>query len=463
MGAGRDCQGRDAEHLLSLAIQGDGPFLLRHGAIDRRVVWRTLPRVIIPPTAAGIDAWLNAVPNRERTGQFRDMQVEGVRRLVTLLPPVPAPCTVAGTKGKGSTVRLIECALVAAGQSTVAFTSPHVASVLERWRVDGKPAHAAAVALACERVAALEQQHHLALTYFERTFAVACLLAGQRPGTRFIVEVGLGGRLDCANALDCAIAVLTHLSHDHREVLGPTLHHIAREKLAVSRADAPLVIAPQTPQAALALWRQVPSFRATPVEPQRSLRINLRPAAPTVWAQTPSRPFDLSLPGEHQQDNAATAAAVLALWAPEIDAATIRRGFADANLAARCQLVEHAGRTLLIDGAHNRESIAATLAVARRRLRAGWRLIIGLASDKEIDEIMQVIPPGMPVTRCGYDSPRARRDEQWPTAAQQWRWCDHIGEALTIQPPHADLCITGSFYLAGEALTHLGHAGDLPG
>lgn len=424
---------------------------------------RTLRRVIIPPTAAAIDAWLNTVPNRERTGVFRDMQVEGVRRMLALLPPVPAPCTVAGTKGKGSTVRLIESALVAAGQPTVAFTSPHVASVLERWRVDGRPAHAAAVALACERVAALEQSHQLALTYFERTFAVACLLAGQRPDTRFIVEVGLGGRLDCANALDCAIAVVTHLSHDHRDVLGPTLHHIAREKLAVSRTDAPLVIAPQTPIAALALARLVPGFRHAPAEPQRALRINLRPRAPTVWAQTPRLPFDLSLPGDHQQDNAATAAAVLAWWAPEIDAATMRRGFAEASLAARCQIIDHGGRTLLIDGAHNRESIAATLAVARRRLRAGWRLIIGLASDKEIDEIMQVIPSGIPVTRCGYDSPRARKADQWPVATQAWRWCDHIGEALTIQPPHADVCVTGSFYLAGETLTHLGHAGDMPG
>jgi dihydrofolate synthase/folylpolyglutamate synthase len=419
--------------------------------------------VIIPPTVAGIDAWLSAVPNRERTGVFRDMQVEGVRRLVALLPPVPAPCTVAGTKGKGSTVRLIESALVAAGQPTVAFTSPHVASVLERWRVDGMPAHAAAVALACERVAALEQQHHLTLTYFERTFAVACLLAGQRPGTRFIVEVGLGGRLDCANALDCAIVVLTHLSHDHRDVLGPTLHHIAREKLAVSRADAPLVIAPQTPQAALALWRLVPGFRARAPEPQRSLRINLRPPAPTMWVQPARLPFELALAGDHQQDNAATAAAALALWAPEVDVVTVRRGFVAARLAARCQVVDHGGRTLLIDGAHNRESIAATLAVARRRLRAGWRLIIGLANDKEIDEIMSVIPPGIPVTRCGYDSPRARRAEHWPRAAQEWRWCDHIAEALAIQPPQADVCVTGSFYLAGETLTHVGHAGDLPG
>ena len=418
---------------------------------------------MIAPTAKAIDDWLNAVPNRERTGIFRDMQLDEVRALVRLLPPVPAPCTVAGTKGKGSTVRLIECALVAAGQPTVAFTSPHVASVLERWRIDGQPAQAALVALACERIAALEHDHHLTLTYFERTFAIACLLASQRPATRFIVEVGLGGRLDCANALDCAIAVITHLSHDHRDILGPTLHHIAREKLAVSRVHAPLVIAPQTTVATLALWRILPSFRTPMGKATRPLSNNGQPSAPTMWAQTPRVPFELALDGEHQQDNAATAAAVITWWAPEIDAATLRRGFASAALAARCQRIEHAGRTLLIDGAHNRESISATVAVAHRRLRPGWRLIMGLANDKEIDEIMSVIPPSLVVTRCGYHSLRARSADQWPQAAQLWRWCDHIADALRIQPPATDVCVTGSFYLAGEALTQVGRQGDTPG
>jgi dihydrofolate synthase / folylpolyglutamate synthase len=418
---------------------------------------------MIAPTAEAIDAWLNAVPNRERTGIFRDMQLEGVRALVRLLPPVPPPCTVAGTKGKGSTVRLIECALVAAGQPTVAFTSPHVASVLERWRIDGQPAQAAVVAVACERIAALECDHHLSLTYFERTFAIACLLASQRPATRFIVEVGLGGRLDCANALDCAIAVITHLSHDHREILGPTLHHIAREKLAVSRVHAPLVIAPQTTVATLALWRNVPSFRKPLGVTMRPHSTNGPPPALTVWVQPPRVPFELALDGEHQQGNAATAAVALTWWAPEVDVATMRRGFANATLAARCQRIEHAGRTLLIDGAHNRESISATLAVAQRRLRPGWCLIIGLANDKEIDEIMSVIPSSLVVTRCGYHSLRARTVEQWPQAAQLWRWCDDIADALRIQPPDTDVCVTGSFYLAGEALTHLGRQGDMPG
>jgi dihydrofolate synthase / folylpolyglutamate synthase len=393
----------------------------------------------IAPTESAIAAWLDSVPNRERSGEFRDMQLDGVRALVALLPPVPAPCTVAGTKGKGSTVRLIECGLLAAGEKTVAFTSPHVLSVLERWRVDGKNAEPAMIAAACTTLAELEQQHQLTLTYFERTFAIACLLASQRPQTRFIVEVGLGGRLDCANALDAAVAVITHLSHDHRDILGPTLDHIAREKLAIIRPAAHAVIGPQIPTAALAIWRNISRFRAG------------KSTAHTAWVQRHTT-YELPLLGDHQQDNAATAHMAIHLWAPHISDAVVRQGFAQATMLARCQLIERDGRTLLIDGAHNRESIAATLAVAQKKLRTGWRLIIGVAKDKEIDEIMSIIPAGVSVTRCAYNSPRARQRDDWPAAAQLWRWCDTINEAIAVQPAQVDICVTGSFYLAGEAL-----------
>lgn len=417
----------------------------------------------IAPRADAIQAWLDTAPNSERTGDFRGIRLERIRAFLVRLPPPPAPCTVAGTKGKGSTVRLMECALVAGGRRTLAFTSPHVSSVLERWRVDGRSAEPGAVAAACDEVERLERRHGEALTWFERTFAVACLLAAGRADTRFLCEVGLGGRLDCANALDCDTAVLTHLSHDHRDVLGPTLHHIAREKLAVSRPDRPLVIAPQTPLAALALWRAVPPFRALPTRAGGRRGVNLRPRGETVWVQRPAGTWRLGLPGAHQQDNAATAAAALARFAPDLQAGDIARGFAAATLAARCQAVEHGGRRLLIDGAHNRESIAATLAEAGRTLGAGWRLILALAGDKEIDEILPLIPAHLPVTRCAYRSPRARGRDDWPAAARPWRWCENVAEALAVQPPHADVCITGSLYLAGEALEHLGLAGVIPG
>lgn len=399
----------------------------------------------IPASDEGLCAWLDQGVDHERAGSFREIRLERIRAFLGLLPPAPAPLTVAGTKGKGSTVRLAEAALLADGRPVLAFTSPHVASVRERWRIDGVPAPASALAAAAEQVEALRAEAGFALTWFERSFALACLLAGGRPGTAFLCEVGLGGRLDCANALDAAVVALTHLSHDHRDVLGPTLRHIAREKLAVCRPGRPLVVAPQSPEGEAAVRAELPLGVAA------------------TWVAPPAVRLALSLPGEHQQGNAATALAAAEAYAGTLDRAAALRAMAQARLAARCQLVERDSRRLLVDGAHNGPSVAATLAVADRLLRPGYVLILGLAADKEVDEVRLAIPPGRAAVRCGYQSQRARGEQAWPEAMRAWPWHGSVAEALAALPAGRDACITGSFYLAGEALVLLGEAGRLPG
>jgi folylpolyglutamate synthase/dihydropteroate synthase len=538
---------------------------------------------------AAITAWLDQALNHERSGTFRDIRLERLQSALAHLPKPPAPVTVGGTKGKGSTVRLLEAILLAHGKPVLAFTSPHVASIGERWRIDGIPATAQDLAESVAQVANLETNHHLSLTWFERTFCVAVLLAAQRPHTIFLCEVGLGGRLDCANALDADIAIITHLSHDHRDVLGPTLTHIAREKLAIARSRKALLIAPQSPEAAAAIRtvlaesfnpRQFPPYdpppatgasllrtsktprgnhdliieqmlqcadvdptnldvhqhllsavyaragfmAATPgtarepvrtLNPHRRFLVALRrfaaepdplhllaiddaarlltahvPAMADVallyhehyrdlvarsalhsgldptWITLPANPIPLALPGAHQQANAATALAAAHLLIPDLDVARARTAMAEAHLAARCQLIvwENSGRirNILVDGAHNGPSIAATLAVAAATLRPGWRLILGTATDKEIAEILAIIPASIRVDRCAYHSPRARKKSDWPPAAQVWPWHDDITHALAGDDS-ADLCITGSFYLAGEALAALGQSGTIPG
>lgn len=386
------------------------------------------------PSAAAIQGWLDAAPNAERTGDFRSIRPERMRAFLAHLPAPPAPCTVAGTKGKGSTVRLIEAALLGNGHATVAFCSPHVASVLERWRCDGRDADATEIAPLCDRVAAVEAATGLRLSWFERSFAVACLLAHAR-GCAFVSEVGLGGRLDATNAVDAAVAVVTHLSHDHRDILGPTIWHIAGEKLAIARPGRPLVIAPQEPAATLAAWHRLP------------------PGVPVHWAVRPERRFALALDGEHQQDNAATALLAASLYRPGLDAERARAAMAGATLAARCQLIRSNGRQVLVDGAHNGPSLAAAVAVAQRRLAPGWSLVLGTARDKEVDEMLAVLPPGLRVLRCGFDSPRARGVADWPPAARAWPWFDAVGAALAAA--EGDVCVAGSFYLAGEALRAL--------
>lgn len=384
----------------------------------------------VVPSERGIQAWLDAAPNSERTGDYRAIRPERMRAFLAHLPAPPAPCTVAGTKGKGSTVRLIEAALGANGLATVAFTSPHVVSVLERWRIDGRNADPAVLAPLCERVEELEEASGLRLSWFERSFAVACLLAHLRQGA-FLCEVGLGGRLDATNALDAAVAVLTHVSHDHREVLGATTWHIAREKLAISRAGRPLVIAPQDDATTLAIWHRLP--------PGREMR----------WAQRPAQAFALALAGAHQQDNAATALLAARLYRPGLDLDLARAGMAKATLVARCQLV---GR-VLVDGAHNGPSLAATLAVAQARFGRDWTLVLGTAQDKEIEAMLAEVPAEVAVVRCGYANARARGEQQWPAAARRLPWFAEVQHALAAIPGNA--VVSGSLYLAGEALAAL--------
>ena len=96
-------------------------------------------------------------------------------------------------------------------------------------------------------------------------------------------------------------------------------------------------------------------------------------------------------------------------------------------------------------------------------LRPGWRCLLGLAKDKEISDILAVIPDGLVVERVGYDSHRARQIAHWPEPALGWPWHERIAAALAAQPADCDLCITGSLYLAGETLAQLDMARQLPG
>jgi dihydrofolate synthase/folylpolyglutamate synthase len=263
---------------------------------------------------------------------------------------------------------------------------------------------------------------------------MAVVLAARRPQAVFLAEVGIGGRCDAVNALDARIAVVTHLSHDHRDVLGPTLDDIAYQKLGIARSDAPLVIARQSPAAEAAVARRLAAGDGSSWV--------LRPAP---WTGT------LGLRGQHQRENAATAAAVLELLVPGYDRGVVAQAWAVADLPARCQVVAQGGRTLLIDGAHNGPSVAATLAVAQEVLRGGFTVVLGLARDKEAEEVLAAIPTGTPVVRCGYDSPRARGAEDWPDDRTPW----HASITSALGLP-GDLCITGSFYLAAEALAAVG-------
>lgn len=177
--------------------------------------------------------------------------LDRVRRLLTVLGAPQerfASVHVVGSNGKSSTTRLLAGVLRAEGLRTGAYLSPHLVSFAERIRVDGRDATPEQLAAALQRArgAAATVDRTLApgdrVTQFEALTAAALAELARREVDVAVVEAGLGGRYDATNVLDSAVTVLTTVGLEHTRWLGPTIRHVAREKLAVLRPGTTLVI-----------------------------------------------------------------------------------------------------------------------------------------------------------------------------------------------------------------------------
>ncbi len=403
-----------------------------------------------------LETWLYSAHSREHSNNYDDIKLAAPQAIVDYLKTTTQknirPITVAGTKGKGSTVRLIESGLLALGQSCLAFTSPHVHKINERWRFQGQPLDDATLLIAADSIAAAEVACACQLTYFERCFCMAVYLSAELDTDFLICEVGLGGRLDCANVLDTQCAVVSALSYDHCAILGHSLDLIAAEKLAIARPDAPLIIAPQSTEAAQAVAQH-----------QQQKNIN----SSDIRQVSRLDPFALQLAGDHQQDNASTAFVCLTSLFPQAEPEIIRHAFAQVQLAARCQVItrqqqdDRPAQRIMVDAAHNGASMRACMHCAEEVLDSDFSIIIGCAQDKMLDDICAALPAqhrhgsSPRIIRCGYDWPRACGKDDWPSVAQDWPYYQQIEDALAAVAPNKDCCITGSFYLAGEALAIL--------
>jgi len=196
----------------------------------------------------------------------------GTERVEALLdrldrPDAAVPCVqVTGSNGKGSTARMTESVLREAGYSVGLYTSPHLSSLTERVRVDGRPMTESAVAAFVERVSPwlIEQAAEgEPLTFFEVVTAMALHEFARRDVDVAVLEVGLGGEYDATSAVDPVATAVTNVSLEHTAVLGDSVAEIARTKARIAAPGAPMVTA--CAGEALAVVRAVATAVNTPV------------------------------------------------------------------------------------------------------------------------------------------------------------------------------------------------------
>ena len=282
---------------------------------------------------------------------------------------------VGGTNGKGSTAAMVAAVARAAGARVGLYTSPHLASLRERFTVDGALPDEAAVVAAYARVAAAGGD---ALTFFEQVTALGVLLIADAAPDVTVLEVGLGGRLDATNAIAAPIAAVTGVAMDHQEFLGPTLAAIAGEKAGIWKPGQAAVIGASGDPAA------VPVLVAAA---ETAGVARLRVLGPADVAAAPAT----ALAGAHQQANAACADALVdALVAagaiaapPDVRAA----GYAAVVHPGRLEQVAR-GPAVILDGAHNPDGAAALARAIAARPERPRALVLAISADKDVDAIV---------------------------------------------------------------------------
>jgi len=299
------------------------------------------------------------------------------------------------------------------------------------------------------------------LTWFEIVTALAFLHFAQARVEVGVVEVGLGGRFDATNVLTPLVSVITSLSMDHMNLLGPTLAHIAFEKAGIIKRRVPVVSAPQRP-AAFDVLRRVARFRATTITLiGRDVTYRLVESTRDGQRfQIDGGEFELPLLGAHQVLNAATAVTALRLAGGRglpIGDDAIRAGLRDVQWPGRLEVLSR-DPLLVVDGAHNGDS-AQQLAAALRDVfgRDDWTLIIGVSADKDVPVILDALLPiasRVIVTRA-----RSVRAADVKTLGQQvidrggeTAFSDSVAEAIDLALiDQAPIIVTGSLFVVADA------------
>lgn len=187
-----------------------------------------------------LSEWLNKIASLHQTGMELGLdRVRVVASRLDLLKPDCSVITVAGTNGKGSCVSGLETIYRAAGFKTGAFTSPILFRHNEYVRVNGKEVEDNEFCLAYEKIESARQE--IILTPFEFHTLAAFIIFQKLNLDVWILEVGLGGRLDAVNILDADVAVVASIGIDHVDWLGATREEIAREKAGIFREGKPAV------------------------------------------------------------------------------------------------------------------------------------------------------------------------------------------------------------------------------
>ena len=301
---------------------------------------------------------------------------------------------VAGTNGKGSVCAYLSTILTEAGYRVGRYTSPHLVDWTERISLDGQAIAKPTLIEILQDIRAAIDPDQESPTQFEVITAAAWLYFARSQVDIAVVEVGLGGRLDATNVKDSSlVSVITSLSREHWQRLGPTVADIAGEKAGVIKPHCPVIFGKLPPEAKQVVMAKAQALNApmTLVKPATEIQINA--TSGYTWAKYQDLEYPLPLLGDIQLSNSAIAIATIKNLQQQgwnIPELAIQTGMNKTRWLGRLQWSTWQNHPLLIDGAHN-TAAATALRHYVDTLDKPVTWVMGMLSTKDHEDIFEVL------------------------------------------------------------------------
>lgn len=426
---------------------------------------------VTPPTAEDtLDTWLDYWGSIHVSAIDLGLErVQPVAERLGVQQPDAAVYTVAGTNGKGSTTTTLAAILQATGRRVALYQSPHIVRFNERIRINGLEVADQQLIDAFGAVEQARQRCGLTLSFFEATTLAAFHVFKQLQCEVWVLEIGLGGRLDVVNLIDADVAVITNIGLDHTDWLGDTIEQIAFEKSGIMRAGRPVIFAGNQPLPQVIADR-AEALGAPLTVYGRDYHINTNQSPPTAnppksqdW-QLAAPALTLALPVGQLAPLNQAAAVMAALNGPiPVSHAHLCQGVTQARLAGRFEVRHIADRTVILDVAHNPHGVKFLLQQLRQYQQQHPALtdvvaVCSMLGDKDIGSVVQCLAP---VIKAWYiaalDVPRAAPLQQLQDALQdqgvasahihsQPTIAQALAAALADSTPQTLIVVCGSFH-----------------
>jgi dihydrofolate synthase/folylpolyglutamate synthase len=380
---------------------------------------------------------------------------------------------IAGTNGKGSICSMLAGIFISAGYKVGLYTSPHLIDFNERISINGNPISNDDMVKISEEL--LSYQEEIGSTFFEITTVLAFKYFADNNVDIAIIETGMGGRFDSTNILNPLVSIISQIDLDHKEYLGNTLEEIAFEKAGIIKPNTPVIISDNHNE-----LKAVFNEKANETNSEihfsyenvkfENIKYNqdFTQSFDLIYDNENMKNLNLGLAGNHQHQNLSAVFFAYNLLKDKFNLTqnNFNKGLSNiiknAKLRGRIELLNKDSETpYILDTAHNPAAIVKlidTLKLHRPDIKK-WNFVYGGMADKDINEVLQIIKPictKLIITRPNIERAIELKDLYniseklgFKDIVSIEKVTDAVEEGINLRQP---LVITGSFYLAGEAL-----------